>query len=291
MSQANLPNITPTITVARADSINLLLTSIALEELGRAHIINAEAEKIQLALGTLPGLSPFPTFSQILDINASINTTLQNTTKKEILKQFQLEEILQEPSFTGPTGPAGLTGPVGPVSPIGPVGSTGSTGPAGATGATGSFVSAYFASESLASFTSNTAFPINDVQDISGGGIALIGTNTISLAPGRYLIHYTHSGDPLGPPSVEVLAMELQLNGSPILGSFVWAAQPVNQPLPTDAIHLHIDNKIIITVINQSNLQIINRSSGNGSGIFAPVSGFLTGKNPVRTSIDILRLE
>ncbi|MED0970837.1 hypothetical protein [Bacillus paramycoides] len=40
MSQANIPNITPTITLTREDAINLLLSSIALEELGLAHIIN-----------------------------------------------------------------------------------------------------------------------------------------------------------------------------------------------------------------------------------------------------------
>ena len=67
MSQANIPNITPTITINRDDVINLLLASIALEELGLAHIINAEAEKIQYAIGTLPGLTPAAT----LDANLS----------------------------------------------------------------------------------------------------------------------------------------------------------------------------------------------------------------------------
>ncbi|EEM56537.1 MULTISPECIES: hypothetical protein [Bacillus cereus group] len=110
MSQSNIPNITPTISLTREESINLLLASIALEELGLAHIINAEAEKIQVALGTIPGLSPFPTLSDILAINESVNTTLKNATKKEMLLQSKLESILQAPSFTGPTGPTGPTG-------------------------------------------------------------------------------------------------------------------------------------------------------------------------------------
>lgn len=51
-----------------------------------------------------------------------------------------------------------------------------------------------------------------------------------------------------------------------------------------------MDNKIIITIVNASNLQIINRSSGNGSGVSGPVAAFIGGNNPVRTSIDITRI-
>ncbi|MED0970835.1 hypothetical protein [Bacillus paramycoides] len=71
MSQANIPNITPTITLSRDDAINLLLASIALEELGLSHIINSEAEKIQYTIGTLPGLSGTVSISDILSINQS----------------------------------------------------------------------------------------------------------------------------------------------------------------------------------------------------------------------------
>ncbi|PEA86359.1 hypothetical protein CON71_30415, partial [Bacillus thuringiensis] len=59
MSQANIPNITPTVSLTREESVNLILSSIALQELGLAHIINAEGEKIQYALGLLTqSLSP-----------------------------------------------------------------------------------------------------------------------------------------------------------------------------------------------------------------------------------------
>ncbi|WP_180250252.1 hypothetical protein [Bacillus toyonensis] len=48
MSQSNLPNVTPNITLTRDDALNFLLSSIAFEELGLAHIINAEGENFNL---------------------------------------------------------------------------------------------------------------------------------------------------------------------------------------------------------------------------------------------------
>ncbi|HUS88115.1 MAG TPA: hypothetical protein VMW91_01900 [Desulfosporosinus sp.] len=55
MSFPNIPDVTPNININVEDAINLLLASIAFEELGLAHVINAEAEKIQFVLGTLKG--------------------------------------------------------------------------------------------------------------------------------------------------------------------------------------------------------------------------------------------
>ncbi len=47
MSLPNIPDVDAKIKITLEDSVNLILASIAFEELGLAHIINAEAEKIQ----------------------------------------------------------------------------------------------------------------------------------------------------------------------------------------------------------------------------------------------------
>ncbi|HDR5272417.1 collagen-like protein [Bacillus thuringiensis] len=205
MSQANLPNITPTITLTREESINLLLASIALEELGLAHIINAEAEKIQVALGTIPGLSPFATLSQILAINESVNTTLQNVTKKEMLLQSKLENILQAPSITGPTGPTGLTGPaVGPTGPtgptgvgatgptgIGPIGSIGPVGATGPTGPTGPILVGTFARSSGSGsivISDGGLYPFELLNESIPGSFTLAGNSITINVSGTYLI-------------------------------------------------------------------------------------------------------
>lgn len=101
MSFPNIPNITPTISLSRTDVINLLLASIAFEELSLAHIVNAEAEKIQAVVGTLPNSSIVAaTISDLLTINESVRKTLKSAIKKEMLLEFKLEEVLEIPSIT-----------------------------------------------------------------------------------------------------------------------------------------------------------------------------------------------
>ncbi|MEK3785522.1 MULTISPECIES: hypothetical protein [Paenibacillus] len=95
MSQPNIPNINPNITLTRDEAINLLLASIAMEELGLGHVINAEAEKIQYAVGTLPGLTIPATISELLIINKSVQSTLQETIKKELLLDSKLKTVLK----------------------------------------------------------------------------------------------------------------------------------------------------------------------------------------------------
>jgi len=74
----------------------LLLASIAFEELGLAHIINAEAEKIQFALGTLGDNAPLAKdFESLLEINRSVEKVLRTIIKKEIILQFKLENVVE----------------------------------------------------------------------------------------------------------------------------------------------------------------------------------------------------
>ncbi|MFS0781483.1 hypothetical protein [Bacillus sp. 1P06AnD] len=95
MSQPNIPNITPAISLSKEDALNLLLASIAMEEMGLAHILNAEGEKIQYVLGTLPGISTnSPSMEDILKINESVKDTLEMVARQEYLLQSKLQKII-----------------------------------------------------------------------------------------------------------------------------------------------------------------------------------------------------
>ena len=69
-------------------AITDLLESIALQEAGLAHIINAEGEKIQAAIG-IGGVS----IADLININQSVSDTLTKVIKLEMVLEFKLEEI------------------------------------------------------------------------------------------------------------------------------------------------------------------------------------------------------
>jgi Trk K+ transport system NAD-binding subunit len=110
MSMPNIPDVDATINITLEDSVNLLLASVAFEELGLAHIINAEAEKIQFILGTLEGQTPPetpPTIDELLEINRSVERTLRNVLKSQMLLQFKLEDTISiTPAVTTENEPA-----------------------------------------------------------------------------------------------------------------------------------------------------------------------------------------
>lgn len=78
---------TPERPVSRCQAITDVIESIALEETGLAHIINAEGEKIQKALELAHCVE------DLIAINASVKDTLVNVTKSQMLLHYKLEEI------------------------------------------------------------------------------------------------------------------------------------------------------------------------------------------------------
>ena len=104
MSFPTIPDVAPAIDIDREDVISLLLASIAFQQLGLAHIVNAEAEKIQFILGTLPDQQqvPEPTMDDLIEINQTVRGVLRDSIKKEMLLQFKLEEVLDIPVVLPP---------------------------------------------------------------------------------------------------------------------------------------------------------------------------------------------
>lgn len=89
MSLPNIPDIDPKITLDRCKTIELLLSSIALEEIGLSHILNAEGEKLQLFLKTEPECLGY-----FIKINDSVHKTLRTIVKSQILLHFKLEDVI-----------------------------------------------------------------------------------------------------------------------------------------------------------------------------------------------------
>ncbi|MFF2907592.1 hypothetical protein [Paenibacillus sp. NPDC057934] len=88
MSMPNIPDIKPEIILKRSEVINLLLTSIALEEISLSHIVNAEAEKLQKVIQ-----EHCFSLQDALRINDSAERTLRTVIKNQMLLHFKLEDV------------------------------------------------------------------------------------------------------------------------------------------------------------------------------------------------------
>ena len=88
----------PTITTTLAEAEALALAALAMENLALAAVINAEAEKVQRAVGIVPGtITTVAEFTAVLAdliaVDNSVARVLRDVIKKEIVLEFQLEEI------------------------------------------------------------------------------------------------------------------------------------------------------------------------------------------------------
>lgn len=94
MSMPTFPN--PETPICREEAINYVLTSIAMEELGLSHILNAEGEKIQYVLGTLPGVTgPDATLEEILKTNDSVKGILDSIMENQLILKAKMESALK----------------------------------------------------------------------------------------------------------------------------------------------------------------------------------------------------
>ena len=135
MSMPTFPQNDPPL--SREGSLNEIIASIAAEELSLSHILNAEGEKLQYVLGTLPGLDEAASLDEVLQINQSVKDTLSGIMEQQMMLSAKLSAALKSPTIPGPAGPAGPAGPTGPAGAVGAAGAAGPAGPAGAAGATG----------------------------------------------------------------------------------------------------------------------------------------------------------
>lgn len=209
MSQPSFPE-NPNIT--RDDAVNQILSSIAMEELGLSHIINAEGEKLQYILGTLPGLTgPAATIDDVLNANESVQNLLQNASYNQLLLRSKMQQALASSEITGATGPTGPTGPAGdpggPTGPTGPDGPTGPAGPAGAQGPTG------------ATGPTGPDGPTGPIGLIGATGpIGPTGINTTATSAYAYasgtLLTASLVGTPVPLPSGQILPTGITVNGA-----------------------------------------------------------------------------
>ena len=107
MSLPTFPIIDPPLT--REGSLNEIISSIAAEELSLSHILNAEGEKLQYVLGTLPGLETAAALDEVMQVNQSVQETLSNVMEQQMLLTGKLATAMSAPILPGPTGPTGLS--------------------------------------------------------------------------------------------------------------------------------------------------------------------------------------
>ena len=95
MSMPNIPNLNPNIEIDRNDAVNIILSSIGMEELSLSHLLNAEAEKIQFALGTLEtAQGQAASFEQILETNRQAGKMVRDVIKNQMLLAMKMEDTV-----------------------------------------------------------------------------------------------------------------------------------------------------------------------------------------------------
>lgn len=100
--------------MTKDEALTMIVASIAMEELALSHIVNAEGEKLQYILGTLPGGSKTCASAQeVLEVNQSVNKLLDTVMQSQMLLKGKLERALE----SGRDEPPPIPGPHCPCRP------------------------------------------------------------------------------------------------------------------------------------------------------------------------------
>lgn len=92
--------------ITQDQALNMILASIAMEELGLSHIINAEGEKLQYVLGTLPGRhGSCASTQEVLEVNNSISTLLEVVMQNQLVLKSKLSRVLDAKAKCNDTCP------------------------------------------------------------------------------------------------------------------------------------------------------------------------------------------
>lgn len=92
--------------MTREEALTMIIASIAMEELALSHILNAEGEKLQYILGTLPGAAPCASPQDVLAVNKSVSTLLEAVTQNQMLLKNKLAQVLEFCPLPPPLPPA-----------------------------------------------------------------------------------------------------------------------------------------------------------------------------------------
>ena len=107
--------------LTREEALTMIIASIAMEELALSHIINAEGEKLQYILGTLPGTKPCACPQDVLAVNKSVASLLDVVAQNQMLLKNKLEKVLEACPAPLPPCPPPPCPPVCPPPPCPPV--------------------------------------------------------------------------------------------------------------------------------------------------------------------------
>lgn len=116
MSFPNIPDVHPCIDIEPEDAASLLLTSIAQEEISISKLLDAETCKLLRVLDGPHGKGADA--HNAVKINESVNATIKNLIKFQMLLQFKLEEVVKLVPKPCPPSPCPPCPPPPPCPPV-----------------------------------------------------------------------------------------------------------------------------------------------------------------------------